>query len=676
MKSLWSDADAGAMTRHYAARGVEADVALRVYTSRLLGADPRLVQHGGGNTSVKTKGRDVLGQEIDVLCVKGSGWDMADIEPAGLPAVRLDSLLALRKLNALSDEAMVNAQRAALLDSAAPNPSVETLLHAWIAPKFVDHTHANAVLALTDQIRGEEICRALYGARVALAPYCMPGFSLAQLAAKVFEENPNAEGMILLKHGIFSWGQDARTAYERMIEFVDMAEREIARTAKRTLVQKARPAPATLAQIAPALRGALAQPLGEGRFQRVVLEHRADPAILAYVNGAEIDRYSQLGTVTPDHVIRVKPWPLIWRPEAGDALGEAARAAIEAYAARYRAYFERNNIAGDKHMLDPWPKVVLIPGIGLFGVGANAKEARIAADIAATNIEVISLAESIDRYETIPEADVFAMEYWSLEQAKLGNAKRKPLAGQIAVVTGGGGAIGAAIARAFAAEGADVAVLDRNADAAERVAREIKGVACTCDVTDSASLDAAFAAIAETFGGLDILVSNAGAAWTGAIADVDEADLRESFELNFFGHQRAAQAAVRIMRAQATGGCLLFNASKQALNPGIGFGPYGAAKAATLFLSRQYALECGGESIRSNAVNADRIRSGLLTDDMITARAAARGVSEPDYMKGNLLGEEVSARDVAQAFVALALADRTTAATLTVDGGNIAAAPR
>lgn len=681
MKSLWSDADATAMVRRYAGQGVAEDLALRVYTSRLLGNEPRLVQHGGGNTSVKIRIRDVLGEEVDVLCVKGSGWDLGDIEPAGLPAVRLAPLLALRRLGTLADEAMVNAQRAALIDSTAPTPSVETLLHAWIAHKFVDHSHANAVLALTDQPHGEALCRDLYGQRLAVAPYCMAGFSLAQLAAQVLEADPRAEGMILLKHGIFSWGAGARESYERMIEFVDMAEARLRRGARKTFKLRSMPGLAPVARAAPLIRGALAASLGEGRWRRWVLEHRTSPGILDFVNGAEVERYSQRGVVTPDHVIRIKPWPLILpAPRAADldSFAAEARAAVHAYAERYRRYFERNNarVEPKKVALDPWPRVVLVPGLGLFGVGATHQQARVAADIAETNIAVIAAAEAMDRFESHTEVEIFEMEYWSLEQAKLGKEKAKPLAGQIVVVTGGGGTIGAAIARAFAAAGAEVAVLDRDREAALRSAQSVKGLALGCDVTSADSVTAAFEGIVQAYGGMDILVSNAGAAWQGKIGEVDEAVLRESFELNFFAHQRVAQAAVRIMQVQRTGGCLLFNVSKQAVNPGPEFGPYGLPKAATMFLSRQYAVDYGADGIRSNAVNADRIRSGLLTNEMVKARSAARKLSEQEYMAGNLLGQEVTADDVAKAFLSLALADRTTAAVLTVDGGNIAAALR
>jgi rhamnose utilization protein RhaD (predicted bifunctional aldolase and dehydrogenase)/NAD(P)-dependent dehydrogenase (short-subunit alcohol dehydrogenase family) len=680
MRSLWSDAEAQAFIDRYAARGVGEDLALRVYTSRLLGADPRLVQHGGGNTSLKTTVIDRIGRAVEVLCVKGSGWDLGDIEPEGLPAVRLEALKALRQLNTLSDEDMVEAQRTALMVSSAPNPSVETLLHAWIAPRYVDHTHSNAVLALTDQPNGEALCREIYGERLAIAPYVMPGFSLAHQVAQVYEANPEAEGVVLLRHGIFTWGDTARQSYERMIEFVSLAEARLEASAAKTPVQIAPPPPAPLAEVAAILRGALAAPRAEGRFSRVVLAHRTSPEILAFAGGQEIARYSQQGPATPDHVIRIKPWPMIAPAFEGNMAGfaDGVRTAVDAYIARYTAYFARHNAQAEpkKTMLDPYPRWVIAPGVGLFGVGASQGAAATAADIGETTIAVILGAEAMDRFESIDEHDIFEMEYWSLEQAKLGKGKAAALAGHVVAVTGGGGAIGAAIARAFKAQGAEVVVLDRDADAAQAVARSVKGLALACDVTVSAQVRAAFDTIAETYGGLDILASNAGAAFTGRIGEVSDAVLRASFELNFFAHQAVAQAAMAIMQRQKTGGVLLFNASKQAVNPGPDFGPYGLPKAATIALARQYALDYGAQGIRANAINADRIRSGLLTSEMIAVRSQARGLSEQDYMGGNLLGREVSAQDVGAAFVALALAEKTTAAVLTVDGGNIAAAMR
>jgi rhamnose utilization protein RhaD (predicted bifunctional aldolase and dehydrogenase)/NAD(P)-dependent dehydrogenase (short-subunit alcohol dehydrogenase family) len=684
MQSAWIDHDAEAAVARYGNLG--RDLALRVYSTRLLGQDPRLVLHGGGNTSVKTRRADLNGEDVDVLCVKGSGWDMGSIEPAGLPAVRLAPLLKLRARDTLSDEEMVRLQRANLIDPAAPNPSVETLLHAFIPHKFVDHTHSTAVLALTDQPDGEALCREVCGARVGYVPYVMPGFGLAKAAAQVFDADPSVEGLVLVKHGIFSFGGDAREAYERMIALVTLAEQRLAKNRKSAFTSANLPRRAAgLADVAPVVRGACSLPDSkvEGAWKRFVLDFRDNDTVMNFVNGADVARYGQAGVVTPDHNIRIKNCPLVVAaPDAADlpGFGNQVREAVAAFGERYRDYFTRNNAraGGVKTMLDPIPRVVLVPGVGLFGLGRSKKDARIAADLAEAAVATITDAEAVGRFEPLLEADLFDVEYWSLEQAKLGNAREAPLAGQVAAVTGAAGAIGFATAKAFAAAGAEVALLDVDEAAVQAKAKAICGAALgvRCDVTDAASVRDAFAQVAAAFGGLDIAVSNAGAAWQGRIGEVDEAVLRESFELNFYGHQRVAQAAVKIMRAQGTGGCLLFNVSKQAVNPGPDFGPYGLPKAATLFLMRQYALDYGNEGIRANAVNADRIRSGLLTEEMIASRSKVRGLSEADYMRGNLLGREVAAEDVAQAFLDQALALKTTAGVTTVDGGNIAAALR
>ncbi len=678
MKNLWSDSDAKAAIASHARKGIGEDLALRVYTTRLLGGEPKLVLHGGGNTSVKTRMADISGQTIDVLCVKGSGWDMGVIEAPGLPAVRLDPLRELEGLQALSDEDMVNVQRSNLLDAKAPNPSVETLLHAFLPHKFIDHTHSNAVLALTDQPDGAELAADVYGKRAALVPYVMPGFALAKKCSEVSKAHPGVEGLILLKHGIFSMGATAEEAYVRMIDLVTMAEQRLAKATRKIFAGATLPAnPAKVEEIAPLLRGLMSIPAqtgGREAAQRFVFEFRSNPEILSFVSGKEIGRYSQQGPVTPDHAIRTKNLPFVApAPEAGklDTFAAATKKALEKFAADYHAYFARYNgkqIVAKKE-LDPVPRVVLVPGVGLFGVGNSSKDARIAADLAETTVAVIADAERLGTYQCIPEPDIFDIEYWSLEQAKLSGAAEKPLARRIAVVTGGASGIGAATAAALAREGAEVVVLDRDVS-------KVKGFAIACDVIKPEEVRAAFDKIARSYGGVDIVVSNAGAAWQGKIGIVDEKVLRESFELNFWAHQSVAQNAVRIMKAQGLGGCLLFNTSKQAVNPGPDFGPYGLPKAATLFLSRQYALDHGADGIRSNAVNADRIRSGLLTDAMIAQRSKARGLSEADYMGGNLLGLEVTADDVAQAFVSLAKATKTTGAVVTVDGGNIAAALR
>jgi len=681
MQNLWSDTDAQEFIDRYAARGVSEDLALRVYTSRLIGGDPALVAHGGGNTSVKSVMPDFLGEATDVLCVKGSGWDLGDIEPEGLPAVRMAQLSAVRGRDVLSDEDMVAFQRSNLINPASPNPSVETLLHAYLPHKFVDHSHALAVLSVVDQPNGMELAREIFGDRVAVVPYVMAGFQLAKATADAFDANPQVEAIVLHKHGLFTFGDSAKQSYDRMIEFVSLAEDHI--NAAPVFAPTPAPMPAALAsvaEVAPILRGALALDGVPGCPARWILDHRTSERVRAFIVGADLVDYGTRGVITPDHIIRLKNKPLVVpAPDANDlaAFKEAVKDAVADYHTDYSRYFIENT-KGDKTRLDLSPRLIYVPGVGLFGVGKSAKEASVAADLAEATIETVSNAERIGKFEALSEADLFEMEYWSLEQAKLGKGTEKPLQRQIAVITGGAGAIGAATASAMSQQGAEIVVLDRDLKAAETVARCIGGraFALDCDVTDTVSVKAAFDTVCAQVGGIDIVVSNAGGAWQGEIGELEDEILRKSFELNFFAHQTVAKAAVAVMKAQGTGGVFLFNASKQAVNPGKDFGAYGLPKAATLFLSRQYALEYGAIGIRASAVNADRIRSGLVTDAFVKERSEARGISEEAYMSGNLLGLEVTAKDVAKAFLHQALALKTTADVTTVDGGNIAATLR
>jgi rhamnose utilization protein RhaD (predicted bifunctional aldolase and dehydrogenase)/NAD(P)-dependent dehydrogenase (short-subunit alcohol dehydrogenase family) len=683
MLSLWDAAAAERLVSGYATKGVERDVALRVYTTRLLGGEPRLVLHGGGNTSVKTKVSDLVGDIWDVLCVKGSGWDMAVIEPRGLPAVKLGALLKARSLDRLSDEDMVALQRANLIDPSSPNPSVETLLHAFLPHKFVDHTHSTAILAIVDQPDSEQLAREVFGTALGFVPYIKPGFDLAKVAAEVFEADPSVEGLILDKHGIFTFAEAAQESYERMIHHVAVAEDFIAKHRKPS--PKAMAVPRRLAtpgDIATTLRGAVAHRLGKGRFDRMISDFRSSPALIEFLGSPRLEALAKTGVSTPDLSIRIKTGPMVLPApdvDSFDAYADEIKQQVAAYVSEYKEYFEVNNAFDDVHrtMLDPMPRLTLVPGVGMFGHGRTLRDAKIASDIGEMWVEAVRDAEAIGTFRPLSHAELFGL-YWSLEQAKLAAHKPKPLTGQVALITGGAGAIGAATAKLFAVNGAHVVIVDldgtKAAEAAKIVGNDSMGVGC--DITDPAALRTAFDRAVAVYGGLDILVSNAGAAWEGGIGEIDDALLRKSFELNFFAHQNAAQNAVRIFRQQGTGGLLLFNASKQAVNPGPKFGAYGLPKAATLFLSRQYALEYGAMGIRSNAVNADRIRSGLLTDEMIANRAKARGVTDKDYLSGNLLGFEVTADDVAQAFLHQTLAERTTADVTTVDGGNIAAALR
>jgi rhamnose utilization protein RhaD (predicted bifunctional aldolase and dehydrogenase)/NAD(P)-dependent dehydrogenase (short-subunit alcohol dehydrogenase family) len=676
IENRWRDAEAERWLAEAGRDEADRALALRVYSSRLVGQEPDLVMHGGGNVSVKARRPDLFGAMRDVIHVKGSGWDLETIEAGGLPGLWLEPLRELRRLDALSDEDMVNVQRCNLLDSKAPNPSVETLLHAYLPHRFVDHTHATPFLVLANLPNAEEVARAIFGRRLGIVPYVMPGFRLAQAAAEVYEADPAVEGLLLLQHGHFAFGATAKESYDLTVRHAN----EVAAHLGMERATPLRRRDAADASVLPILRGALAEATGDRDAPMPTLDLRNGPDVLAFLARGDQAELAARGVASPDHVIRIKGFPLVLTAD-DCARGRAGVAqAVAAFRDRYAAYFQRNarRAAGPKTMLAPLPAVAWIEGLGLVGIGADAKAAAIAADIGEQNLRVRAAGEDAGGFRPIGERDLFDMEYWSLEQAKLGKGATPPLRGRVALVTGGAGAIGLAAARAFAARGAAVMIVDRDPEALNAASRSLGGAheALLLDVTERGAAEAAMAAATLRFGGLDILISNAGAATTGAMTDLDEAALRGSFELNFFAHQRFAVAAARLFRAQGRGGQILFNISKQSVNPGRNFGAYGLPKASTLFLMRQLALELGSEGVRVNGVNADRIRSGLVTDELIAERAAARGADPDSYMKGNLLGREVEARHVAEAFVALALAERTTGHVMTVDGGNIEAALR
>ena len=691
MRNRWDDQQAQAAVQRYFERGVPEALALRVYSSRLIGSDPALVLHGGGNTSVKGRANDALGNALPVLYVKGSGWDLATIEPQGFPAVRLDPLLALRGVDRMTDEGMVNALRTNLLDAAAPNPSVEALLHAFLPHRFVDHTHADAILALVDQPDPEQRCADVLGGKLAVMPFCFPGFPLAGQAMRLFEQNPSVEGIVLVKHGLFTFGETARESYDRMIRYVDLAEQALAKGAGKVFPVRTglhNPSPVELASLAPILRGALAEqaPRVGGGWRRMILHYRSSESIRRFTSRADLETCARKGVITPDHIIRTKNLPLVlptFRPGAVEEFAKATRAAVGSYREDYHRYFE----AGVKHYgqarteLDRMPRVLILPGAGVFAAGATEKDAKIAADLCEHSMDVIMKADGIGTYTPLDPIALFEMEYWSLEQAKLGKGAEKPLARQVALVTGAASGIGAATALALGEQGAHLVLLDLQQDklAAVTQAAQKLGVgvlALALDVTDAAAVEDAFRQAVLRFGGVDIAVSNAGKVWQGGMADCDEKALRKSFELNFFAHQHIASRAVRLFRAQGTGGQLLFNASKSAFNPGPDLGPYTLPKAAAVALMKQYAVDYGALGIRSNAVNADRVNTSLFGEGVLETRAKARGVSVDEYLSGNLLHQPVLAEDVARAFLHLALSEKTTGTVVPVDGGNIAAAPR
>ena len=677
MKNNWSKNFANKYIKKYKKLGFAKDLALRVYTTRLLGRNNELVLHGGGNTSVKTTIKDIDDKKYKVLCVKGSGWDMADIEPAGLPAVKLEPLLSLKKKKYLSDEDMVSFQKRNLINVKSPNPSVETFLHAFLPFKFVDHTHADAILNATNRPGGLNFCKKVFGNKVSIVPYVMPGFMLAKKINEIYSINPNINCLILMNHGIFTFADDAKEAYDLMIKYVSQAERAIKKLKVKKIKQiKNFSTKFNANEIAPIIRGLLSN----NKDQKFVVNYRLNKHLKYFMNGKNVRSYSSRGTATPDHVIRVKPFPLIITPKKNSSIDEfkvTAKKAFKNYRKKYINYFNvnKNKVKGKKVMLDTSPRVVLVQNVGVFTVGKDLNSAKIAGDLTETNAKVIASVEETSTYKFIPEKDFFDVEYWSLEQAKI-KKQKKLLEGNVVVITGSTGTIGFETYKMFKSYGAEVVLLDYNLERLKNLQSKIKELCIHCDVRNKKSVKKAFNQICEKYGGVDILISNAGTATNGAIGEVDDNILRQSFEDNFFSHQNCASEAIKIMKKQNISGCLLFNISKQSVNPGKNFGPYGLPKSALLSLCKQYALDYGSYGIRSNGVNADRIKSGLMNDKMIRTRAKARSISTDDYMRGNLLLNEVKAEDVAKAFFHLATSKKTTGAVLTVDGGNIAASLR
>ena len=671
MKNNWSDRQVSKYIKHYKKLGFNEDTAIRVYTSRLLGERSELVIHGGGNTSVKTKERDLDGIITEVLRVKGSGWNLDSIEPEGLPAVKLSPLLSMISKNKLSDTDMVNFQKRNLLDIQSPNPSVETFLHAFLPHKYVDHTHADSILAITNRPNGLKLCKSIFGANIGYVPYIMPGFDLAKKVYQIYKQDESVNTLILMNHGIFTFSDDAKESYSLMIKAVTKAENYIKKTSKKILSKKTKSSKLRAGQIGPILRGLVCDDEKSNSF---IVNYRRTATLMNYLNGKNFESYSQQGTITPDHVIRIKPTPLFidaTNVTSVDDFKKLAMKSMSTYKSKYIKYFQTHAKKRKLKMLDPYPRLIYVKGVGLFCVGPDLKSCVINADLAETNADVVMKVESSSTYKTISKQHIFDIEYWSLEQAKLGKTK-KSLQGKVVVITGGLGTIGKATYEVFRKEGAEVVLLDSS----KPMSRLNKDIFFHCDVTDRKQVREVFSKISTIYGGIDILISNAGSVYDGQIGSTSDTHLRESFEVNFFSHQICASEATSIMLQQSVSGCLLFNISKQSVNPGYSFGPYGLPKTALLALCKQYAVDYGSMGIRSNGVNADRIKSGILDQRMIKRRAKARKISPLEYMQGNFVSREVTAADVARAFLHLALSKKTTGAILTVDGGNIAASMR
>ena len=652
MKSLWNDAEAAQFT---------GPLGPRVYTSRLLGRDRSLVLHGGGNTSVKLREKNLFGEEEDVLYVKGSGWDLETIEPAGFTPVALGYVRKLAGLPQLPDPQMVNELNTHMLRAGAPSPSVETILHAILPHKYVDHTHADAVLSVSNAPDGEKRIREIYGERVVVIPYIMAGFDLAAYCAREFpkQAGKNTVGMVLLSHGIFSFAADARESYELMIELVSMAEEYLARK-KAWQVSLPAPKAATveLEDIAK-LRRAMSDQAG---FP-MVLKVNDSPKFLGFAQRPDVEKLSQQGPATPDHVIRTKPFPMLGRDVAG-------------YAKRYREYFERLSAKAKekKTMLDCAPRMALDPQLGFAAAGRTAKDTAIVEELYDHTIDVILRAEALGGWRALDQQHTFDIEYWDLEQAKLRKAGSAPaFAGEIAVVTGAASGIGKACVESFLKRGAAVVGLDRNPAIAEMFKRpDFLGV--VCDLTDAGAINAGLQKAVRRFGGVDMLVLNAGIFPSSqSIQDIPAESWRSAMSVNVEANLLVMQACHALLKLAPRGGRIVVIGSKNVPAPGPGAAAYSASKAALNQLARVAALEWAKDGIRINSLHPNAVYdTALWTDEVLASRAKAYNLTVEQYKKNNLLKTEVASKDVAELAAEMcgSLFSKTTAAQVPVDGGN------
>ncbi len=671
MKNEWKESLAKKYIKEYQLKNVSKDLALRIYSTHLLGNNPELVLHGGGNTSVKSIKKNLFGNDNDVIFVKGSGWDMSDLNERGLPGLYLDPLIKTLSLKNMNDEKMVNYLRSNLLDSNSPNPSIETLLHAYLPFKYVDHTHSNAILSLVNLDNSKEILNKIYKDKIAIVPYVMPGFELAKLCHKVISKNYKVEGLMLLNHGIFTFGDSAKQSYDRMIKLVTLAENFLNKQKKIIKYNNNNNNKLNITDLQLCIRN-LYHSFTKKRWI-IRLNNKFED--IKFTNRKDLFNLFNKGPVTPDHVIRIKPEPLII-PNKHLSSRKLLTKHIDTYIKKYKNYFKKykKNIKNSK-IADPLPRIIILEGIGFLSIGLNKKEMQISYDIFDAMKKVIIKANYVSAFKSISNTDIFKMEYWPLERAKLSNQNTKKFNGYVAIITGGAGKIGSAIANKFINENIEVILLDKNFKKLNLNIKK-KCLCIECDLTNNSQIDRALKKVLKLYGGIDILIANSGAAFQGSMINVKKEVLVKSLEVNFYSHHNIVQKIANVMVSQGFGGSISLNLSKQSVNPGKDFGPYGIAKASSLFSMKQYALEFGKYNIRVNGINADRIKSGLLTDQFIKKRAKARNMSAIEYLNNNLLQKQVTAEDVAEVFFAQLSFEKTTGNIITVDGGNIEASLR
>ncbi|MFT4924830.1 MAG: rhamnose utilization protein RhaD (predicted bifunctional aldolase and dehydrogenase) [Phenylobacterium sp.] len=670
MQNCWNAAEA---TKY-----AESDLELRVYSSRLLGMNDDLVMHGGGNTSVKSTDTTIFGDQRALLYVKGSGWDLKTIEPQGFAPVELNHLLNLAKLDSLTDEAMVRELKCAMTNPAAPNPSIETILHALIPYKFVDHTHADAVVTISNTPDGEAVIKQLYGDRVLVLPFIMPGFILAKQVYNAIKDLDLAayEGIVLLNHGVFTFADEAKTAYDKMIKLVTEAEDYIkAQGAWEVEVEVEVEAEVnTSGELeCDALTIAnMRKRLSELHGAPMIVQWHHDAASVAFSQRKTLAKIATRGPITPDHVIQTKRIPMILDGFNRDDINRV----IEQYATDYQTYFA-SHARAEHTLLDKAPRVAVAPDKGFFAMAPNIKANGIVSDIYRHTHQAITRAEKLSCWQALGPEDIFALEYWSLEQAKLKVTSAKASAqkrfeGKVAFVTGAASGIGKATARELLDQGACVIATDIN-PTISALFTDPGFFGVVCDVSSEDSVAAALILGVHHFGGIDIVVSNAGTfPPSRLVSELSEQGWNSSLDINLSGHFRVIKLSTPYLKVGIEPS-IVITGSKNVAAPGPGAAAYSCAKAGLTQLARVSALELASFGIRVNVLHPNAVfDTDIWTDEVLELRAANYGVSVDEYKKTNLLKTEITSQNVARLVSVLASSDfaKTTGAQIPIDGGN------
>jgi len=653
LNNLWSDKESSKF---------KDDLALRVYTSRLLGKEPSLVLHGGGNTSVKITEINSVGDEEEILYVKGSGWDLISIEKEGFSPVRMEHMLKLSKLESLTDPQMINELNTQLTNITAPAPSVETILHAILPFKYVDHTHADSVVTISNTPNGEARIREIYGNRVIVIPYVMPGFDLAKEVGRLFIENATekTEGLILLNHGVFSFGNTARIAYDRMINLVENAEQYLSYHNAWDIEKSLNKVTAKSIHIEVAqLRKGISSVVGSPVLFNITNSEKG----IDFANRPDIVEIATRGPVTPDHVIRTKRTPMIGRD-------------LAKFEQEYISYFKTNepNAKERKTMLDAAPRVILDKEFGLCAVGKNMSEIGIISDLYKHTIECIHRAEKLESWQVLPASDIFDLEYWDLEQAKLAKKGISPeFQGEVVLITGAASGIGKACVKSFLDRGAAVVGTDLNSSI-KTISKNNNYLGLVCDVTDENVIKKTIEKSVRYFGGLDMVVLNAGIFPEGKqVSELTMDEWKKVFSVNLDANLNLLRKVYPLLKLAPNKGRVVIIGSKNVPAPGPGAAAYSASKAALNQLMRVLSIEWGNEGIRLNTLHPNAVfDTAIWTKEVLRSRAKHYGLSIEKYKTNNLLGVEVNSKNVSELAAEMCgtLFSKTTAAQIPVDGGN------